>query len=266
MIKKILPVVLAVSLALSAAVIPVTEVSAADKVKIKVITSITDNIGSKQYSLSYNKNGLINKINYYNSTVYNISYDSDYMIKKTKVTKSTLAGKIKYTLSTVKNDSGNVKKLKSTNKKEGSPTVYTYDDEERIKTAVVNRGSDKHKYKFTYDSKDRIKKFTFATSSGTLAYNKAGNLSKYTEVKNYGNGPITMRYKYTYTKNKKGLVTSCTQKNVDYGSTLKRKFKYKTVLVPEDAEDVVREQQWALINRNANQAFTYAGINALEMN
>ena len=266
MLKKILSVVLTASLALSSAMIPAGKVSAADTVKIKVITSITDNIGSEEYKLSYNKNGLVKRINYYNSTTYDLSYDSDYVIKTSKISKTAQKGVVKYTLKSVKDDAGYVVKLKTKNKTEKTPTKFTYDSEDRIKTSTVTRASKRYKYKFTYNSKDRIKKYTYSTGSGTLSYNKSGNLSKVTEVKNYGNGPITMRYKYTYTKNKKGLITSCTQKNMDYGSTLKRNFKYKVITIPEEAEDMVLEQQWALINRNANQAFTFAGINALEMN
>ncbi|MBR4514710.1 MAG: hypothetical protein IKO61_07485 [Lachnospiraceae bacterium] len=155
--------------------------------------------------------------------------------------------------------------------------TYSYNSKGLISKAVVEiKSGEQETYKYSYDSSGRRTKVNFIGTTGTsrqmmYSYDSAGNLSGYSD-RSYScdsSGRIEKLKTYSISAweevsydsygNIKAIGTSSYgNKYVDSKlvQNLYGKYTYKKIRVRNDKIDLVRKQQWSLLNGDIDALFT----------
>ena len=219
----------------------------ASKAKVYVISKI--DYGYRTDKLSYNKSGLVTKIN------NGGGYATQYTYSGSKIKNFYTSGegtRFSSGVNTYKN--GKLVKVDNYGSHSGNTYhhTYTYKNGRIVKRSGTIADQTITK-KYSYNKKGYIAKMTTTTRSGSkatkYAYDKRGNLTKEA-------GTSNRTYKNKY--NKRGLITAkTTSYSASSSSTIK--YSYKRITVPKKYVKAIKAQQRALIN-GTNVTFVFSDI------
>ena len=155
--------------------------------------------------------------------------------------------------------------------------TYTYNSKSQLSKAVVDiKGEGQETYKYTYDSSGKRTKVNFIGTTGTsrqrmYSYDSAGNLASFGD-RSYScdsSGRIEKMKAYSISAwedvsydsygNIKAIGTSeYANKYMDSKlvQNIYGKYTYKKIKVRNDKVDLVKEQQWSLLNGDIDALFT----------
>lgn len=258
-------------------ILPTFQVQAASKTTVYVVASIKykgsseDGKESFTQKISYNKNGLITKINTPNiaSIKQTFTYGKKNRLKK--LVKKTANGGLKGTATTTYSYKNGLLYTKKTVNIGGGTELFTYTWKNGVITSAEfldgwknddgSVTSTKHDLTFTY-KKGHVVKQTDKNEHGTnvakVTLDNKGNVIKGAY---YMNGEKNVEFVYsagiTYDKSTKRMKKAKTKfhrpmmRGTDnYTKTI----KYKKIKVSKKNVELIKEQQWQLLNANLNQS------------
>lgn len=258
-------------------ILPAYQVHAASKTTVYVVESIkykgNSEDGKENFTqkISYNKNGLITKINTPNiaSIKQTFTYDKKNRLKK--LVQTTAHGGLKGTVTTAYSYKNGLLYTKKTVNIGGGTESFTYTWKNGViksaefldswKTSDGSVVSLKHDLTYTY-KKGHVVKQTAKNEQGTnvakVTLDNKGNAIKGAY---YMNGEKNVEFVYsagiTYDKSTKRMKKAKTKfhrpmmRGTDnYTKTI----KYKKIKVSKKNVELIKEQQWQLLNANLNQA------------
>ena len=258
-------------------ILPAYQVQAESKKTVYVVASIkykgSSEDGKENFTqkISYNKKGLITKINTPNkaSIKQTFSYDKKNRLKK--LVKTTANGGLKGTATTTYSYKNGLLHTKKTVNIEGGTEFFTYTWKNGVITSAEyldswknNDGSvsgTKHSLTFKYKKGhvvEQTDKNVYGTNVAKVTLDKKGNAIKGAY---YMNGEKNKDFVYsadiTYNKSTKRMKKAKTKfhrpmmRGTDnYTKTI----KYKKIKVNKKYVKQIKEQQWQLLNANLNQS------------
>ena len=218
-----------------------SSVFASGKTEVYVLTK-SDNGFVSNYS--YNKNGLLIKEKQDGHTL-TIKYDAKNRIKSCK---SDTTGTLRHSTITYSYDKkGRLSKIDSQGS-HGSNTysyTYYYNKNDLVTKETADYGGAPTYGTFKYNKKKQMTNNTIGGSSSDFTYDKNGNLKS---VKTSYN---LLKYDNKYDK-QKNLIKRVTGIS---GNKQTCTFKYKKIKVDEKYAKQIKEQQYALLNSDAQLVF-----------
>ena len=242
--------IMSVALAMAIAITPAAQSNTKKTLYIISSISVKENGKTTPIKLSYNKNGLLKKIDasYSDSRItQSFYYDNSNQLTKRIMKGSDYGSKVNVTyLYTWKK--GKLKKIVTDfSGNDTCTTVFKYNSQNLISSQAVTYSGDS--FKFTTDF-TKYKKGHRVKAKGYDKYeaglDKKGNITYYWLGEYVGN-----QASIKYDKNGRVKTLKRTFTTGMYGSdkhTQNLNFSYKQISVPKKVGDLIAEQQWTLIN------------------